>query len=581
MLNNLEKNLLQRSFPSILAIIFLLIIFWPAPSDWSTIFFVDHDAPFDYLSWRSFYINESNSRISSLALVSLLPNILISQACNQCALFFQSFVLKIAPFLVFIFFFSRKLTSFSSEKLPTWQFYALIFSTIFMIFFGLTGQMFINAGIFYNYLFQLNFYLFLWHFLAYLKYENALDDSKFRYLSLALMQSSIIIGSTVIPMGIYLTFIYFGRIRKTFFNVYGLLSLAGIIVSAGLFLYLSGLQNISLVSGVDEVNNFVTHKGYENLQGGYYYQFIGLSNWGIYTSWPDRLIGGFTGYYTKLSYQLPIVIINILAATYLYATKRYRVLLILIIFIILSAGSQGLFGEFFVWMIGAIPGFQSIRTPDNKFGYFTQAMFLLALFCSSSWYKNVIRNLVLLAFSFLIIITIVPILKGEVFFGLNSQFSPKSTFLVDTSYDKNLLLQVKAESFLLAVPGIGNIDHPSGRIGPIDPIFRLHPLVIAYSSALADSRSIYYEALKSHQFDQLKNIDVVLIRKSIKLIPENKLEDSGFKKRYEDEFTTLYSRIPQSIATPYSIKYLLYILLSDLAFFGMLGIFLYRFYVTK
>ena len=148
-------------------------------------------------------------------------------------------MLKILPFLFFIFFFSRKLASYHLEKISIWQFYLSIFSIIFLIFFGLTGQMFINAGIFYNYLFQLNFYLFLWHFLLYINNEKVINNQKFIWLSLALMQSSIVIGSTVVPMGIYLTTIYAGSIRKSFINIYGLLSLGGVMVSAGLFLYLS------------------------------------------------------------------------------------------------------------------------------------------------------------------------------------------------------------------------------------------------------------------------------------------------------------------------------------------------------
>ena len=581
MMTKAELKILQHSFPLAVVIIFAIIIFWAAPSDWSKVFFIDHDAPFDYFDWRSLYVNESNSRISSLALVSLFPNVLISQACTECPIFLQSFVLKILPFLFFIFFFSRKLASYHLEKISIWQFYLSIFSIIFLIFFGLTGQMFINAGIFYNYLFQLNFYLFLWHFLLYINNEKVINNQKFIWLSLALMQSSIVIGSTVVPMGIYLTTIYAGSIRKSFINIYGLLSLGGVMVSAGLFLYLSSLQNISLISGVDEVKNFITHKGYENLQGGYYYQFIGFSNWGIYTSWPDRLIGGFTSYYSKSSYQASLIIINLVATSYLYVTKRYRILIIIIIFIIISAGSQGVFGDIFVWMIGAIPGFQSIRTPDNKFGYFTQAIFLLSLFCSLGWQKDSIRKVLFIAFSLLLVITVVPILKGEVFFGLNSQFSQKSTFLIDISYDKNLLEQAQPKSFLMAIPGAGNFDHPSGRIGPVDPIFRLYPKVISYSSALADSRSIYFESLKNHQFDQLKNIDVVMVRRSSKLILAQWLDEGGFRKLYEDEFTQIYKRNPQEISTPFSFKYLFYILLSNFFFFGFLSVTLYRSYGVK
>ena len=214
MLKKLSSLSIKKPFPLVVTSVLLILIFFSSPENWLSSYFLDHDYPFDYFNWKSLYINQSNARISTLALVSLLPNIIISQILGTSIAFLQSFVIKILPLIIFIYFFSQKIVDWYINNSNKWQDYLFILLAILLIFFGLTGQMFLNSGIFYSYIFQLNFYLFLIHLGTYLHNPNLIYQKKYIYLGAALIQTSIIIGSTFIPIIIYFFILFSGNIKK-------------------------------------------------------------------------------------------------------------------------------------------------------------------------------------------------------------------------------------------------------------------------------------------------------------------------------------------------------------------------------
>jgi hypothetical protein len=424
-------------------------------------------------------------------------------------------------------------------------------------------------------MFQGCLYLFAFHFYGYKKDSDSIFSQQGIYLSALMLQTAIIIGSLVIPIGLYLAIIYSEKIKSIVskHNTFVLVCLA---ISAGLFLLLTRFQNISLDTGVDEVGNFVLNKGYENIAGGYFYQFIGYSNWGIYTGWSDRLIGGFTSFYQLPSYQIALFLVNGASVFYLIKTKSYRILVLLACFIFFAVGSQPPLGGIFVWLVDNIPGFQSIRTPDNKFGPLIQIILLICLVDSWAWYKKIGRNLILLALLLLVTINIAPILSGSVIFGKNSQFAPSSTFVLDLNYEKKLLSYLKPDDFLMVIPGNGNFDHPSGRVGFLDPLFHLHQNVISYNAARTDVQSKYSQSLKDEDYSNLKNVNAIVLRKSEKFLGHKKLEDGGFQKIYEDEFSSVFRAPPKVVTLSYQSKYLIYIVLVGAFLYGFLIWLIYR-----
>ena len=569
MLSTFEIRLIKRIFPLVITLAIFFLVFLPGPLDWRNTFFLSHDYPFDYYSWRSVYINEGNGRISSLGLISLFPNVLLSQALHGSWEFLQSFVVKIAPLFIFIYFFSKKLVSKYFFELKDTSKILFLAAILFLLQFNLAGQMAMNTGVFYNLMFQMHFYLFLWSFSAYLLEPDSIYTQRSIYLSALLLQTSVIIGSTFIPTCIYLCALYFTGLTRII-GKRNFWVLFGVFLSSLLYLFLVNLQNISVETGIDEAQNFVVNRGYENIAGGYFYQFIGYTNWGIYTGWKDRLFGGFTSYYLSGGYQIALLMLNGLSLFYIVKTKRIIILVILCIFIILSAASQSPFGKLFVWLIDSVPGFQSIRTPDNKFGIYTQAILLLCLLDSWPWYKRAARAVMLISLALVIVINIAPIIKGDVIYGSKSQFAPTSTYVVDVGYEKKLLDKIDPNDFVLIAPGMGNFDHPSGRIGYIDPIFHLHKDVISYHAVLSEKRSKYYPAIYQDMISALPNVNVLIIRKSEKFSQAKSFENAGFKKVYEDRFSEIYKSDPKPINLSFENKYLIYIV--------AVGIFLYGFW---
>ena len=536
-INNLNS---KQVFLWLLILTLLVLIFFSAPKNWWHFFFLDHDYPFDFYDWKSLYINQSNGRISTLALIGLLPNVIASQMVGSAVPFFQSFVIKIIPLIFFFYIFAKKITEWFIDEVCTWQDYLFISLATFLVFFGLTGQMFFSAGIFYSFIFQLNFCLFLLHLCAYFLNPVLIYQEKYIYLAAAVIQTSIISGSTVIPMSLYFSILYFGSYKKVL-NLKRILIIVLLILSALTIFILSRYQNISLDTGLDELNTRVINKGYENITGGYFYQFIGFSNWGIYTGWSDRLIGGFVNYFDKPQYQIALFLLNSAALYWLLKNSLYRLSMIVLCFLIFSVGSQPPMGFIFIWLVEYIPGFESIRTPDNKFGLYTQAILIVALIKSWTWYSKNIKKLLLFALVLVSIFNLYPIFLGKVLFGYSSQFSPNSTFILNIEYEKSLISKLQKDDFIMAIPGYGVFDHPSGRVGLIDPIYSLHSKVISYSTAIADPKSNYYEALKSGNLSSLKDVNAIIARKPHhNVLDRAQLSVAGFNNVYEDQYTIIY-----------------------------------------
>lgn len=576
----IKKLKIQPVFPWLLILALVALIFFSAPNNWMHSFFLDHDYPFDFYNWQSLYINQSNGRISTLALIGLMPNVVASQIVGSAVPFFQSFVIKITPLIFFLYIFSKKIIEWFKDDINSWQDHLFILLTTFLFFFSLTGQMFFSAGIFYSFIFQLNYFLFLVHLSAYFRNPDLIYQEKYVYLAATVIQTSIISGSTVIPMSLYFGILYFGSYRKVL-SLKSLVILVLLILSALIFFTLSRYQNISLDTGLDELNTHVINKGYENITGGYFFQFIGFSNWGIYTGWPDRLIGGFVGYFDMPQYQLALFFLNSAAMYWLFKKNLYRLCVIVILFLIFSVGSQPPIGFLFIWLVDHIPGFESIRTPDNKFGLYTQAILILALIKSWAWYSKNIKKLLLFSLVLVSVFNLYPVFLGNVLFGYNSQFSPNSTFIINIEYEKLLLSKLKKDDFILAIPGYGVFDHPSGRVGLIDPIYNIHSKVISYSTAKSDPASKYYQSLNSGNLNELSDVNVIIARRSHdNHLDLDQLSTAGFKNIYEDKYAIIYRSSHKPGEMQFKGYWLWWIGISCVILYSILFYFIFQYLST-
>ena len=194
---------------------------------------------------------------------------------------------------------------------------------------------------------------------------------------------------------------------------------------------------------------------------------------------------------------------------------------------------------------------------------------------SCFWYKKIWKTFILLSLTLVATINIVPILNGSTLFGKNSQFSPTSSFILDISYERKLLKMINPDDFLMVIPGNGNFDHPSGRVGFIDPLFNLHKNVISYNDAINDRQSKYHAALKIDDYNNLKNVNVIVLRNSEKFTGQSKIRDSGFLQIYEDQYTSIFRAMPKPISLTFNEKFLLYIVLIGILIYGFLAWLIY------
>lgn len=571
-----EQLIVNKWFPAAVVLALAVIIVLPGGGNFQQSFFLAHDYPFDYKNLMHLYVSESTGRISSLAFISLAPNLILSNLSSIFGVYVQTFLVKITPYFIFSYFYLKYLIKTDFIRLKNWQSCFLLFGFYFLITLGISVQMAINTGLFFNILFQFNLYLFIFHATLYIRDEDVIHQNKFKLLTFLLLDSSILLGSTFIPTTIYLMILYNKSVR-TIFNKKYLIQMALILFSIIAVYFLLQIHGISLLKNADENNNLLQNKAYQAIKGGYFYQFIGFSNWGIYTGWSDRLFGGFVHFYNNLIFQLALFSLNALSCFYLYRKKKFALMIILGVFLVLSAGGQPPLGFIYLFLLEHVPGFASIRTPDNKFGLFTQAILLLNLLFVTSGFrmrqKFYVTTLLLVALIFLL----PPLITGKTVFGYNSIFSERSTYLLNNSSERQMASKLSSNDFVLLIPGAGNFDHPSGRVGPVDPMPYYIDHYLSYDAVIGDKNSPYASYLTKSIPEIPPDINAVLYRKSFLKFSKFEWAAQGFSMVYEDEFATLYKRHSQPKIQKYKNKYLFYIVCTNIFLYASFFYFLIKY----
>jgi len=559
MFTEYEKVFINKWFALLVTLALMAIVILPGPLNFSQTFFLAHDYPFDYKNLMHLYVSESTGRISSFAFISLLPNIVLSKLSSFFGVYAQTFLIKILPYFIFTYFYLRKLIKDNYVKLNNWQDCVYVFGIYFLITLGLNNQMAINTGFFFNILYQFNFYLFLFHATLYIYDSEVIHKNSFKLLTFLLFESSILLGSIFIPITIYLAIIYCKAFLEIFNKRYTT-EIALVFFSVVTMYFLLKIHGISLLTNFDETNNFELNRSYQAIKGGYFYQFIGFSNWGIYTGWSDRIFGGFTHFFSNPIFQASLFSLNALSLYYFLKQKKYFLVLILIIFLVLSVGDQAPFGFLYVFLLENVPGFASIRTPDNKFGVFIQGILLLNLLLAITRFKVREKAYIVLLLIGALIFLIPPLLTGKTVFGLKSIYSSKSTYILESQGELKMAAQLSSNDFVLLIPGAGNFDHPSGRVGPIDPMPHYIDHYVSYAAVIEDIHSPYSHYLNRKAQVIPPEINAVIYRKSFSKFDKYDWASHGFYKVYEDEYSILYKKASEPKVPVYSKYFLAYII---------------------
>jgi hypothetical protein len=331
-----------------------------------------------------------------------------------------------------------------------------------------------------------------------------------------------------------------------------------------LFFNIIKINHFSLFSGMPEQFKTLVEGGtYQNIKGGILWQIAGLTDWSMYTSWPNRIFG-------LMDFRIDIFIpqlfhLSLIFIIILYFTKCNKniIYFLSLIFILICAffakGSQEPFGKLYIYLINNFKIFQSIRTPDNKFGIYLN--FSILLLSIAVLLKGNIANLTKLVVVFIsssyLVLCSYNLYTGETTFGMKDQTTGNFAYAANISKDYPLIQQL--DSFErggyvgVLFPGFGNVKTPSGIIGYRDYLsYRYIDSLLNYWAATEGPYGHELKSLSDLSGDHFESwfykrgVSYIVIRKS-SINDENnfiyqRLLSKFFNLVYEDGYSKIYFR---------------------------------------
>lgn len=441
----------------------------------------------------------------------------------------------------------------------------LILSSLLLqcLYFNIAFQWMLSNGVIYSIVQQTCYFLVILTIIASL--ESGLNIGRLIIITTFLSLLSLWSFSLVIVLGLFIA-IYccpqiildFNKIKQDRVLSLYLSSVIFLLILLVFYFYqIAKISNYDIVYATIETSGDALKNGsFGSLWGGLYTQMAGLTDWSMYQNWDGRLFGQMNFYLDKKIPQIFVITLYIfLAWGFLSNIKNYRVYLLMLYILsclFLIKGSQSPFGDVYLYLIGHFKAFESIRSPDSKFGiYIIACVLLLSIYMVKNKYNKAHKYLLIFMSFIYLSISIVPMITGETTHG--NRDNDNYTYTINLSKDEKLLNIIKnydvAGDFGLLIPGIGNILTPSGKIGFRDYLDYLNNHMYSFNKA---TQGPYGDMLIDGNFDSflnwlnLKNIHYLVIRKSI--ISEQSInicfdciqKDKNFLIKYEDKFTILY-----------------------------------------
>ena len=331
---------------------------------------------------------------------------------------------------------------------------------------------------------------------------------------------------------------------------------------AALFYLIVSYDHYSLFNTlIPNANRLIDTKVYENISGGILNQLAGLNDYSMYTNLGNLSFGSMNFNFDLFLPQFCILALYICIISYALLYKLpnflYQILLFIAIGLFFSKASQIPFGFIYEFLVRNFTIFQSIRTPDTKFGiYIISFLILLCLFCINTYKSKILKALVASISLIYLSCTIYPILESETTFGRVDQNTGNHPYSVDLDTDLKLItllqdLSLKNKKGVL-IPGIGHIQTNFSRIGFQDYLDKVVPNLLSYNSSYDGPHNQYLRAENNAYTDNnfvkwlnLRKISYLIIRKSyltnrlnICLACIEKNEE--FSKIYDDNFSVVF-----------------------------------------
>lgn len=479
-----------------IVIIYAIIIFFAiiAPCFFYTDFnniAVIHDLVPKYKNFDYIFYSPSLNKLSPLAFSSSFYNSFLNIVLANYTNILTTFYIPLALYCMASILTLKIIIVNKKNKIKS------IFSlaiSIFIIYFGYTSQVNLSSGVSYNLSITLTMALFVIHLFG------IRGSSINNIFLLLLLESACISLVFFIPILIYSLIMFNYKIRpKAYEIISAILIIITVVINYKLLTYnnnFSGGQQLFIASD----------GGYGHMQGGYLYQFLGFNNWTNYVVWDDRLFNGFIRLENDYIYICIIFIINSISLMYFWYKRDFRIILIIALYLIFSVGSQGVFGQIYIYLVDNIPGFSSVRTPDTKFGFFLQSIFVYGIFCLLNiTISKKVRYFILFLLCSLVIKLFFPLISAKTQLGIRSLYQPLSTYLVDGDENMYLASFMGENSKILLVPGQGNITLNGKRVGYNDPMTYYHGKTYNYSQILLSNSLNYKGIINSFNYILIRN----------------------------------------------------------------------------
>lgn len=525
-------------------------------------------------------VDKNNLNINSIGSIIDFPEQLINFLFQDVFLIKNPFIVKIIFLWAACFILSIVIYNLYRPR----RAFDIAFNAIcvLLVFSNIPFQWLINNGVMYRFSMQI-LYLFAALVIIYAINFDKKNNSRGGllallittniYFVLALWSFSYIVASGLIILLISMPILFNNRhelFKFTGYKEFIILNSFLALLLVYFFYQVVVFDHFSVVDSTYEASNaHLSGSTYSHILGGVLYQIQGLSDWSMYTDIGFKNFGTMDFNFKSNAPQLLTIGMYVCVIFFLFSksasfksSSLNFAFLFLLIAVFFAKGAQTPFGYVFELLVNKFKVFQSIRTPDNKFGVFIFLVLILILMKLYSIQKSFFLKCVSFVLCFIyLIVAVRPILDGDTLFGRRDSNAQNFSYLIGLDRDQALLDQIKKFDSVgysgVLIPGYGYVATPSGYTGFQDYPDRVSSHLLNYAKATSGP---YGELLREDSYKKknlsnfirwldLRGIRYIVLRKSTLNNSYNFCidcieHDARFNKIYDDQFTVLYGYKP-------------------------------------
>ena len=262
-----------------------------------------------------------------------------------------------------------------------------------------------------------------------------------------------------------------------------------------------------------------------NIKGGFLYMFLHYFYWALYTDWVPKSLMTFHNYYLNNLYILSIFSLYVVLFLAIIKNKiltksSLPYIIIILVGLFFGKGPQNPLGGVFTYLTKHLSFFDTVRTPDSKFGIIITSALVILILLVLRFYRNSRSYLVFRVYLLiLIIIFSLPLLKGEVILSKDN-YPESGSYVTDIPPEYKQVLNIinnDTEMFnVLIYPESTFVINHNRHLFSYQDVLRTQTYKPFLNNAIKNNLSgILSLVYDYYDFEQLKKLNVkyILIRK--------------------------------------------------------------------